>query len=436
MNKATRIALWVLLLAGVAAVSFLVGRTVQDPPASASAERAVLYWQAPMNPAEVYDRPGKSAMGMDLIPVYAEPDAGDGGGIVIDPGTAQNMGVRTSPVTRMDFFHTIRSVGTVEYNEEKVHAVSARISGWIEALPVSFVGQPVEQGDTLLTIHSPELVTAQHEYLLALDQARRAEESSFAALHEDARQLLSSARERMEFWNMSRADIERLSRTRVAQRTVAITAPAPGIVTHTGAVEGAHVTAGTDLFTIADLSTVWVHASVQESDLAAIAPGHAAKVTSTQLPLRPYHGSVSYIYPFLREEARDLIVRLVFGNPDGALRPGMFVDVALQGQSYPDALCVPSESVIRSGERAVAFVQAAPGEFVPREIEVGGNSADGQHTRVVAGLSEGEHVVTAAQFMIDSESRLQEALQAARTPEEAEGEMPSMPPMDHEHMGH
>ena len=401
----------VLLAAALAAAGFLLGRSTTEKsraPAEDADERTVLYWQAPMNPSEIYDRPGKSAMGMDLVPVYEEAT---GGTVSIDPVTVQNMGVRTDRVTRMDLHRSVRTVGTVEFDEESLYAVNAKISGWIDKLHVNFVGDSVRKGDPLLEIYSPDLVAAQQAYLLALSSYRNAAASSFASAREDAAQLLASARQRLELWEIQPTELERLEETRQISRAVVLNAPATGIVVEKHAVEGAYLEAGADLLLIADLSTVWVHASLRDSDLPWVHVGQSATMESAYLPGETYAGRVNYIYPFLREDARDVLARLEFSNPRRKLMPGMYVNVLLEGSVQADALVVPNEAVIYSGSRHVAFVVHTAGTFEPRVIRVGEKGGTGgNYTRVLHGLTEGEEVVTSAQFMLDSESRLQQAI--------------------------
>ncbi len=440
MQRSAQIIGLVLLIATLSAGGFLLGRTTADKSATTAPrqvtananERKVLYWQAPMNPMEVYDSSGKSAMGMELVPVFDdEVDTVPGGVVSIDPATIQNMGVRTTHVTKMDLSRVVRTVGTVEYNEEARHVVSSKLSGWIEKLHVSFVGESVRQGDLLLELYSPAFVTTQEEFLLARRSVRQAEQSSFASVREDAELLLKSARKRLEYWDILPAEIERLAQTGEVRRTVPFTAPVNGFVTEKHVTEGAYLAAGTDLYLIADLSTVWVHASLHDNDLPWIAEGQAATMELTYLPGKTFTGRVSYIYPFLREQARDILVRLVFNNPGQNLRPGMYVNVNLQGRVHADATVIPTEAVIHSGERHTAFVVRAPGKFEPREIRIGEEGGlGGQFTRVISGLTEGEEVVTSAQFMLDSESRMQEAIRKMLP----ERKQPGGPPAEYQHL--
>ena len=264
----------------------------------------------------------------------------------------------------------------------------------------------------LMEIYSPELVTTQQEYLMALETYRQVAESPFSSVKENAEKILKSTRQRLEYWDIPPAEIERLEQTGEVKKTVLLRAPANGIVVHKNAIEGAYIKAGMDLYRIADLRTVWVHASIYDDELPWIAEGQRATMELSYLPGQAYQGQVSYIYPFLRKKARDVHVRLIFPNPDLALKPGMYVNVELQGRNLPNTLVIPAEAVIRSGERTIVFVVRAEGKFEPRELQIGeeGGPAGG-YVRVLSGLLDHEQVVTSAQFMLDSESRLQEAIQ-------------------------
>ncbi len=427
-NKTLQFLLLLLVALILVVGGFYLGRTtISEPPMSEAAsatqqdDRKILYWHAPMDPSEIYDSPGKSSMDMELVPFYADEVAADSGGVIsIDPATVQNMGVRTEEVKRMDFSRSIRTVGEVEYNEENLYQVNAKIAGWIEKLYVNFVGEDVRAGQALMDIYSPELVTTQEEFLLALRNAEQMKESSIASIREDADKLLMAAQKRLEYWDIPSEEIERLKRTGEVKKTIQLKAPASGVVIKKHVIEGAYIKAGMDLFQIADLRSVWVHASFYENEVPWIRKGQSVKMELSYLPGKKYTGRVSFIYPYLREKARDVHVRLIFSNPDLDLKPGMYANVDLQGQVIPDALVVPSEAVIRSGKRSLVFVVQGAGKFEPREIKIGEEGGpDIGYFRVLAGLLEGEKIVTSAQFMLDSESRLQEAIQKMLSEREA-----------------
>ena len=408
----------ILLLAVLLAGAFLLGRFSTDsqpaPSEDPSTERTVLYWRAPMDPTEIYDQPGKSRMGMDLIPVYqadGEKPSSDTA-VRIGAATVQNMGIRSAAVERMDLSHTIRTVGKVEYDEESIYIVNSKISGWIEQLHVTFEGTHVNKGDPLLEFYSPELVSTQQEFVLALENFRQVSHLGDTSIRADAEKLLESTRKRLEFWDFPVREIERLENHGEVTRTVLLRSPADGIVIEQHAVAGAYMQAGMDLYHIADVSEVWVEASVYDNDLPWVTLGQQAVMELSYIPGRIYKGRVSYIYPFLHEQERDVHIRMVFGNSDYSLKPGMFVDVELLSRPLPSTIVVPSEAVIRSGERTMVFVVKEQGTFEPREMLIGQEGGPGAgFVQVLSGLTEGEEVVISAQFLLDSESRLQEVTQ-------------------------
>ena len=376
-------------------------------------DRKVLYWQAPMNPSDIYNHPGKSKMGMDLVPVYEDQASlGKGGSITIDPVTVQNMGVRYATVQRMDFSRTIRTVGKIDYNEETLYTVSPKISGWIEKLYADYTGKMVRKGSPLLEIYSPELVTTQEEYLLALNNKAAVSQSGFASIKDGAESLLKSTRQRLAYWDIPASEIERLEKTGEVKKTVRLESPANGVIVHKNAVEGTFVKQGTNLYQIADLSTVWVYASMYDYELPWISVGQKVEMELSYLPGKTFQGKIAYIYPYLNQKARDVQMRLQFSNPRLELKPGMYANVHLQGRVLRDALVVPTEAVLRSGERNMVFVVREEGKFEPRQVKIAEEGGPGnRYYRVLAGVLEGEKVVTSAQFLLDSESRLQEAIQ-------------------------
>jgi len=375
--------------------------------------RKVLYWQAPMNPQEIYDKPGKSKMGMDLVPVYeGEGPKTAKGTVSIDPVTVQNMGVRFAPVKRTNLSTIVRTVGKVDYNEENLYTVTTKFSGWIEKLYVDFTGQLVKKGDPLLRIYSPELVTTQQEYLLALQTNQSVQESPFQSIKSGGQSLLQSTRKRLEYWDIPDSEIKKLEKTGEVQRSILLRAPASGMITHKNAVEGAKIKEGTGVYQIADLSTVWVQASIYDYELPWIQQGQPAEMTLSYLPGRTFRGTVDYIYPNVEEKARSVQVRLRFPNPGLQLKPGMYANVNLQAKEMEDALVIPSEAVIRSGKRNLVFVKRGGGQFEPRDVILGTEGGpQNSLVQVQSGLTEGEEVVTSAQFLLDSESKLQEAIQ-------------------------
>jgi Cu(I)/Ag(I) efflux system membrane fusion protein len=436
------------ILIGGAAVFFLIPHRGTGKAAAAGstaaagepskAERKILYWRAPMDPTEIYNHPGKSKMGMDLIPVYEGEEAGGAGAIAVSPVVRQNMNLRTAPIERRDLTVTIRSFGKVAYAQDREFAVNTKISGWIEKLYVNTAGQQVRAGDPLLEIYSPELVSTQEEYRLALKNAAALAASPFETVRENAARLVAAARERLKYWDVSDAEISRIEASGTLRRTVLLKSQISGIVTHKSIVQGDKVGPGMDLFKIADLSKVWVEASVYESELPLLRLGQKAVLTLDYQPDRTFEGAIDFIYPYLDAKSQANNIRLVFANPDLALKPDMYAKVRILVPSVANALAVPSEAVLRSGTRDLVFVTRGEGEFEPREVRTGVESNDG-YIQIVSGVFDGEHVVVSGQFLLDSESRTREAIAKMRAAAEgktagtkAPGEEPmagmTMPP--------
>ena len=371
----------------------------------------ILYWRAPMNPTEIYDKPGKSKMGMDLVPVYEGDEAGGAGSITINGAVQQNMNLRVSPVVRRDINRVIRTFGTVNYAEDKEYAVNTRVNGWIEKLYVNTTGQYVNKGDPLLEIYSPELVATQEEYLLALKNKEKLEASDN---NKGAETLLASAKSRLDYWDIPADQIKRLQDTREINRTIMLRAPNAGIVTHKNVVEGDKVMQGMDLFHIADLSSIWVTATVYESELPLVHKGQSAEIElDYNQSGGPITGTVDFIYPYVDQKSRAVNVRLVFDNKNQRLKPDMFATVKIYSKVAENALAIPAEAIIHSGERNIVFVAHDQGTFEPREIEPGAQDQDG-FVQVLNGLFPNEQVVTSGQFLLDSESQTREAIAKMR----------------------
>ena len=377
---------------------------MRDGPdgAEASGERTIAYWRAPMNPEEIHDRPGKSAAGLELVPVYEDELVG-GVDIFIDPVTQQNMGIRTAEVAWQPLARTIRTYGHVTYDETSTVQVSPKSSGWIENLHVDFTGKSVTKGEPLFEIYAPELVTAQEEYLVAFQSAKRLAKDSQTG-------LLASARRRLQYFDIADSEIEALETTGQVRKTLVIRSPASGVVIEKTAEEGGYVKAGTTVYRIADLSHVWVEAHVFEYELPWVTEGQAAEMTIPYWPGDVRAGKVTYVYPYLRPQTRDARVRLEFDNADMRLKPDMYADIHIKTRADGQGLLIPSEAVLRSGERNVVFVVKGGGKFTPREVTLG-LSTDGGMVQTLAGLAPGDVVVTSGQFLLDSESKLQEAVQ-------------------------
>jgi len=383
-------------------------------------ERKIKYWVAPMDPTYIRNEPGKSPMGMDLVPVY-EDEAPGGSIITIDPVTTQNMGVRTATVARRDLHRVIRTSGLVAYEEPRQYVLNAKIDGWIERLHVSETGRQVKKGEPLLDIYSPELVSAQQEFLLALDNANTLRKSPFPEIAEGGKRLLDASRERLRYWDIPASQIARLEKSRQVRRTLTLVAPYDGIVTHKGVNEGAFVKAGMELLRVSDISRVWVNADIYEYELSWVRVGQAARIILPYAGQKDLLGKVTYLYPFVDPKTRTVKARIELDNSDMSLKPDMYVSVRIEAQPVEGVLTIPSEAVLRSGERRTAFVALGDGKFEPRIIKTGLEGEDG-YVEVVQGVLDGERVVTSAQFMFDSESKLREAIEKMLNPKSpAEG---------------
>jgi len=375
-----------------------------DSSPAAGGERKISHWVAPMDPAYVRDGPGKSPMGMDLVPVYldaaASPAGVKAGGatvVRIDPVMQQNMGLRLERVERQTIFRHIRTVGEVEVGESEVSVVNLRFSGWVEKVYADKTGELVTAGQALFDIYSPELVSAQEEYLLGIRTGGATGE------------LAKSAERKLALWDLSPKDIAAIAEAGRANRVLTVRAPRRGFILRKSIVEGARVKAGSDLYHVGDLSRIWVTADVYEYDAPWVEPGQKAQMELTHARGRVVEGSVAYVYPTLDEGSRTLRVRLEFDNPGYLLKPGMFATVYIEFRRKDGVLAVPTEAILHSGRRELVFVARGGGRFEPREITTG-LVGDHHVTEVLEGLSEGELVVASGQFLLDSESQLQEAI--------------------------
>lgn len=378
----------------------------------AATERKVKHWVSPMDPSYVREEPGKDHMGHDLVPVYETPA---GSGVVIDPVTAQNMGIRTVSVERRDLARTLRAVGLVTYEESRQYSINSKIEGWIERLYVNQTGQMVRKGEPLLEIFSPELVAAQQEYLLALDNSRRLSNSPFPEIAEGSHRLLEAARTRLAYWDISAAQVQELERTRQLRKTLTLYSAFGGVVTDKKAAEGMRVMAGEELLQVSDLSRVWVNVDIYEYELPWVKVGQAAEVEIPFAVGKALPGKIAFIYPYLQNETRTIQARIELANPALELKPDMYANVRIKTQAMAGALAIPENAVLKSGKGQTVFVASGEGRFEPRAVETG-ITDDAGFVQILSGLSEGEAVVTSAQFMLDSESKLREAIEKMLAP--------------------
>lgn len=402
------------------------GRAPATQPAAR--KRRILYWRAPMDPNYVSDRPGKSPMGMDLVPVYAdEEEAAAGPTVTVSPVIVQNMGIRTTRVRRGPLVRTIRTIGRVDYNERTLTFVDTKFEGWIEKLHVAETGMVVRRGDPLFDVYSPQLYATQEEYLAAVRNLAVLSESSLPSAREEARRLLEAAEVKLRYFDITEEQIAALREQGRPSKTMTLYAPASGIVTEKMALQGMYVRPGMRLYTIADLSRVWTYVDIYEYELPWVRVGQRARMTLPYIPGVEFIGEVVYIYPYLEQKARVVRVRLEFDNPDWQLKPDMYADVTLESTLDRHALLIPREAYIDSGQRQIVFVVRGRGRFEPREIQVGVETEEGL-VEVLAGLAEGEEIVVSGQFLLDAESRLREAIakmQSAHTEPGAEPPAPA-----------
>ena len=379
-------------------IGVLIGRAWLPQPDGATAGDSgpdILYWVAPMDPNYRRDEPGKSPMGMDLVPVYAGDTQADRGVVSIDPTLLSNLGVRTAAAERGTLPRRIETVGYIGYDEDTLQHVHTRVDGWIEKLATTATGDPVKKGQLLFELYSPTLVNAQQEYLAALASSNSV--------------LKSASRDRLTALGVTDQEIARLDRERVASQRVRVYAQSDGVIAHLGVREGIFVTPATEVMSVARLDRVWVLAEVFERQSAWVAPGQQATVELDYLPGKILRGTVDYVYPELDPKTRTLRVRLRFDNEGETLRPNMFARVVIEGAAINNIVHVPREAVIRGGSSNRVVVDLGEGRFQSREVSLGIESGDRMAIR--RGLRAGERVVTSAQFLIDSESNIDTALE-------------------------
>lgn len=374
-----------------------------DAAATKPVQKKILFWVDPMHPAYKSDQPGKAPdCGMELVPVYddgttgaASSDVAGYANVKLTPDRQQLIGVQTGVTEMRPLGRAVRTVGRVTVDETRLYKVSTKFDGYIEKLYVNVTGQRVRRGQPLFSVYSPDLLATQQEYLLAMRAARQSPS------------LLTAARQRLLLWDITPADIERLERTGAVQKSLTINSPVTGYVLNKIAVQGARVTAGEPLFEIANLDRVWIQADVYESELPFIRLGAPAVTTLSYVPGRTWTGRVTFIAPTVDPMTRTVKVRSEFDNADGALKPDMFGDVVIQ-QPARNVVVVPDSAVLQTGTRSIVFLVKGDGTFEPREVSLGTKAE--QFYEVRSGLAAGQRVVTQANFLIDSESRLKAAL--------------------------
>jgi len=410
-------------------------REEEAPAPAAKKERKIKYWVSPMDPGYVRDKPGKAPCGMDMVPVYEDTaeGAGTSGAIAVSPATLQSMGVRTAKVEVRPLSRDTWTVGVVSLNERSLAVINTKVNGWVERLYVNATGDPVRQGQALLSIYSPELVSSQDEYLLALKNLQSMEKSPVKDLVEGTRRLAAASRRRLQLFDVTPAQIADLEQTGKVKKNLTLVSPVNGIVMKRMVAQGAYVQAGMPLLEVADLSTIWVDADIYQYELPWIKVGQPVTMTLDYMPGETFQGKIDYIYPYLKEATRTAKVRLRFPNPNLKLKPEMFASIKIKSPATKPAVVVPMEVVLDTGLKQHVFIALGQGRFEPREVKLGVFSDDNNYREVLSGLTGGEEVVTSAQFMLDSESRFREAIKLMMPDMEMgdkkPGEKPARPEM-------
>lgn len=362
-------------------------RQANDMPA----KKQPLYWVAPMDANYRRDKPGKSPMGMDLVPVYENANMAQdegAGTIYIAPNVINNLGVRTS-IASFQALHTeINTVGYVTYDEDKLVHIHPRVQGWIETLYLKSVGDPVTQGQALYDIYSPELVNAQEELLLAIERKNS--------------RLISAAENRLSALQLPKSAIDKLKSTKKVQQSITFHAPQNGVVENLKIREGFFVKPGSTLMSIGDLSEVWVEAEIFERQAGQVSVGTLATMSLDYLPGKIWQGEVDFIYPTLDAKTRTVKVRLRFNNKNGLFKPNMFAQITLHTTGAERALVIPKEALIRTGDQDRVVLALGEGRY--KSVAVNAGRFDRQHVEIISGITEGEQVVSSAQFLLDSES--------------------------------
>jgi membrane fusion protein, copper/silver efflux system len=364
------------------------------------------YYTCGMHPEIVLEEAGNCPVcHMDLVlrdtssQSRRDDDSTDDKSITIDPTIVQNMGVRVKHVSFKDISHNIRTIGKVEIADDKSYVVNLRFSGWVEQMFANKVGQKIVKGTKLFEIYSPELIAAQEEYLLGVNTYGK-----------DSKITKASAK-KLRLWNIPKTHLDKIISENNAQQNVIFTSPFSGYILHKNIKEGSKIKAGTDLYHIGNLDKIWVIADLYEFDAASVEAGQNVTLEFTNLPGEIKKGIISFVYPTLNSKTRTQKIRIELNNSDLMMKPGMFSTVRIEVNKLQEVLAVPTEAIINSGERKIVFLSRGNGKFEPREIITGLSDEKKYYTEVISGLVENEIVVVSGQFLMDSESQLQEAVQ-------------------------
>ena len=378
-------------------ISCLLAMLLTPVPASSAEdeEREILYWVAPMDANYRRDKAGKSPMGMELVPVYADEAGTDGSSIRIAPEVVQNLGVRTAVAERSRLWRAIDTVGYVDFDESKVSHIHLRTEGWIENLTVESEGERVTKGQRLFNLYSPDLVNAQEEFVQALNAGNNG--------------LIRASRSRLDALGIPASQVRKLEKERKSSQTIPVYAPQDGVVSTLQVREGMFIKPSTRIMSLADLSSVWLLAEIFERQANWVETGQSTEVSLPYLPGRTWEGRVEYIYPSLDPKTRTLKVRLRFDNPGEELKPNMYANVKIFGGPQHDAIVIPVEALIRTGREERVVIALGDGRFESRTVTAGIESGD--WVAIIEGVQPGDRVVSSGQFLIDSEASLKASTQ-------------------------
>ena len=390
-----------LLKSLLCSLVFPVLLTSQLPLAAADADREILYWVAPMDSNYRRDKPGKSPMGMDLVPVHANAAGDNSSSVTISPEVVQNLGIRTATAERSRLWRGIDTVGYVDYDESKVSHIHLRTEGWIEHLVAHSEGERVRKGEKLLELYSPDLVNAQEEFVQALVSGNSG--------------LIRASRERLIALGIPANQVKQLEKTRKVEQNISIYSPQDGVVSKLMVRHGMYVTPKNQVMSLADLSSVWLLAEVYERQADWVRVGQPAEISTAFLPGRSWKGQVEYIYPSLDPKTRTLKARLRFDNPDEILKPNMYTNVKIFGGPKDDVIVIPIEALIRTGREQRVVMSLGDGRFESRSVTAGIESGD--WVEILEGIEPGDTVVTSGQFLIDSEANLKASMTRMGSPD-------------------
>ncbi len=399
-------------------------------------ETGIQLWTCPMHPQIIRDQPGKCPIcHMDLVPLENQTKNKNEENqmqedhsqhkqsniseiqIKIEPSIIQKIGLKVEKIEKKQVERTIQLVGHIEYDEAKIYIINSRINGWIEKLYVKTEGTYVRSGQPLLSIYSPELVSTQEEYLNLYKQyisAKNTLGEQDSTVKELYKTLISS-RERLKYWNISDFQIKQIEKNLKTNHLLSLFSPYDGFVIEKKVFEGQKISEGMDLFKIANISNVWVVLHIPEKEVPFIYVGQKVKIQIPQLSGKNYYGKISYIYPYIAQDTRDFKARIDIKNSNFELKPGMYANVELIYKVPKEILIVPYSSVVKTGKRNIVFVYKGEGIVEPREVEIG--LTDGENwIEIIQGIKEEESVVTSGQFLLDSETRIQEAIQKLKNP--------------------